>query len=417
MGKTLLELQACVHRNIWTRFMSPDYILYDYAGLNGEVCLPTPEECEDNKPNALGWWSPIEDGAFFTGDYLLAQCARYDHCQTAEGRDEVRKLVAGLCRLQDAGRAPGMIPRGLGSDGSCHYPASSNDQNIPWMLGLWRYLATDIPTVSEREDCRARLVRHIEALQAANWSIPGERPGFERGSMLHEDGLEGCLSSVHIAITTKIYAELTGDGDERVHRALMDSRLSNGKTRREIIGEGFSTVDWKTGYCWFTSHSQYAVRELYRKEKNPEFKLLYRHALQTLGKTAADGILRYREFQHGKPRAFTPDWRIMLSAWEPQTSSDEAAKVSAPEHALWSKACPAVHEDKSTLLHAIPAAWIVMLSEDPSLIREWLPEIINAIGWFDYDQVHYGALFFVENVIQEILESPMQSRGGGRTRP
>ena len=53
-----------VNRNLWNRFISPDNIIYDYVGLNGEILLPSPKECLENKPNALGWWSPIEDGAF-----------------------------------------------------------------------------------------------------------------------------------------------------------------------------------------------------------------------------------------------------------------------------------------------------------------------------------------------------------------
>ncbi|MFA5204764.1 MAG: hypothetical protein WC708_10220, partial [Lentisphaeria bacterium] len=54
--------------------MSPDHLIHDYVGLNGEVSLPTPDGCRDNQPNALGWWSPIEGGAFFTGCYLFGQC-------------------------------------------------------------------------------------------------------------------------------------------------------------------------------------------------------------------------------------------------------------------------------------------------------------------------------------------------------
>ena len=40
-----------VNRNLWSRFMSPDSVLYDYAGPAGEVVLPTPEECRRHIPN------------------------------------------------------------------------------------------------------------------------------------------------------------------------------------------------------------------------------------------------------------------------------------------------------------------------------------------------------------------------------
>jgi hypothetical protein len=403
----LARLHACadtVHRNIWSRFVGPDNVLYDYAGLQGEVLLPTPEECAENKPNAFGWWSPIENGAFFNGDYLLAQCARYERLRTEESRDRVQRLVAGLYLLQDVCVTPGMIARGVGSDGACHYPCASHDQVIPWLLGLWRYLATDIPTAPEREECRARLLRELQALQAADWRIPGERPGFERGNLLTAN--DGSHATIHIALATKLLAALTDDADEQLHRHFLDTPLPNGKTRRAIIAAGFASVQWESGYCWFTAHSQYAVRELYRREANPAHKHQYRTALQILGHRAAEGILRYRDFPRGEPRHFTPDWHGMLSAWRPQTCSAEGDQVAGPENALWSELCPAVCEDKATLHHALPAAWMVTLSEDPALIRHWLPEIVTALEWFDYDQIHYGTLFFAENVIEELSCCP-----------
>ena len=145
-----------VNQVIWSRFIGKDNIMYDYTGLKGEVVLPTPEECAADLPNALGWWTPIENGGFFNGMYLVAQCDRYERNKTPENREKVRRLVAGLYKLQDVGSTPGFIARGVGSDGKCHYAASSNDQNFPWFLGLGRYLDTDIPTPEERQECIAR---------------------------------------------------------------------------------------------------------------------------------------------------------------------------------------------------------------------------------------------------------------------
>ena len=39
--------------------------------------LPTPEECRAGKPNALGWFQPIENGAMFNGLYLDAAVNRF----------------------------------------------------------------------------------------------------------------------------------------------------------------------------------------------------------------------------------------------------------------------------------------------------------------------------------------------------
>ncbi|MFA7232100.1 MAG: hypothetical protein WC071_12590, partial [Victivallaceae bacterium] len=113
-------VETTVHHNLWNRFMGDDYILYDYAGLNGEVILPTSEECEANKPNALAWWTPIENGAFFNGIYILGLIKRYERNKTTEQKIEISKLISGLYKLQDANSTPGCILRGLGIDGKCH---------------------------------------------------------------------------------------------------------------------------------------------------------------------------------------------------------------------------------------------------------------------------------------------------------
>lgn len=47
------------HAEIWRRFMDRHGVMIDFAAMDGSLSLPTPEECRDGKPNALGWWSPI----------------------------------------------------------------------------------------------------------------------------------------------------------------------------------------------------------------------------------------------------------------------------------------------------------------------------------------------------------------------
>ena len=56
----LLDLRERIHDILERRFLSGENILYDYAGPNGEVVLPTPEETLENKPNAFAWNTPID---------------------------------------------------------------------------------------------------------------------------------------------------------------------------------------------------------------------------------------------------------------------------------------------------------------------------------------------------------------------
>lgn len=46
---------------MWRRFVDDYGIIADFTDLDGTVNLPTPEECREGKPNALGWFQPIEN--------------------------------------------------------------------------------------------------------------------------------------------------------------------------------------------------------------------------------------------------------------------------------------------------------------------------------------------------------------------
>lgn len=59
------------HAILWSKFIGDDRLIHDYVGE-----LPGPEDCRLGRPDAIGWWSPIENGPMFTGTYLAAICER-----------------------------------------------------------------------------------------------------------------------------------------------------------------------------------------------------------------------------------------------------------------------------------------------------------------------------------------------------
>ncbi len=390
-----------VNRILWSRFIGKDNVMYDYTGLNGEVVLPTPEECAGDVPNALGWWTPIENGGFFNGMYLIAQCDRYDRNKTPENREKVRRLVAGLYKLQDVGTVPGFIARGVGSDGQCHYTASSNDQNFPWFLGLGRYLETDIPDEAERRECVERLVRHAEALQKQNWMIPGERPDFVRGWWLDGE----YTACVHIATATRVLYEATGDEKwKKLHYELIRGKSPNGIERKVSIAAGPKNMaNWS---AWFLSNCQYAVRILLQRETDPELKKYYAASLRNTARGAASLILWYKKFNPTAERpAFTPDWHVMMPPFSPQKNGGEAAALALEQNKVWEKKSPAIAQEKGLVKPALCAAWIVALSEDEELKRGYMPEIRRMILHFDYSKFHYATFFYVENLVATLNET------------
>ena len=128
-----------VHAEVWRRFIDEHDILIDYADTDGSFPRPTAEECREQKPNALGWWTPIENGSMFNGMYLDAAVHRWKISRAEADKEHARRMADALLMLSSLG-PPGFIARGVADDGKTPYPMGSNDQTAPWFYGLWKYL-------------------------------------------------------------------------------------------------------------------------------------------------------------------------------------------------------------------------------------------------------------------------------------
>jgi hypothetical protein len=170
------------HSELWRRFIDPYGIMIDFADMNGKVSLPTPEECREGKPNALGWWSPIENGAMFNGLYMDAAVNRWKRTQSAEDAAKARKLMEGLLLLNSISEVKGFVGRGVSTDGRSHYPMGSNDQTMPWFLGLWRYWESGLATDAEKAKIAKHLTDTAEEIVRLGWKMPAEAPFGTRGT-------------------------------------------------------------------------------------------------------------------------------------------------------------------------------------------------------------------------------------------
>jgi hypothetical protein len=101
------------HKEIWRRFIDKYGIMIDFADMDGNVSLPTPEECKAGKPNALGWWAPIENGAMFNGLYMDAAVNRWKRTKSDEDATKARKLMEGLLLLNSISEVKGFVGRGV----------------------------------------------------------------------------------------------------------------------------------------------------------------------------------------------------------------------------------------------------------------------------------------------------------------
>ena len=385
----LLDLRERIHDILERRFLSGENILYDYAGPNGEVILPTPEETLANKPNAFAWNTPIENGAFFNGDLLTALCDLYELFPSEKLEKQMRALARGLYALQDKSPVEGCILRGIGSGGKCFYPASSNDQVIPFLLGLWRFSQSGASTPMEKADCRRRCRETVLALKKNRWRVPGARPGFERGDISANAPFDMC----HLLLAAMILDETDPEGRTEFDRVL--------DGRRDSVFAGYPEIP--AGHCWFASHNFYILSML--AAACPACREPARRALKITAEAASECIGSWRQYVPGL--VFTPDWHPLNGFWHEQKNTADCKDITGARFwKAWTEICPAVMNERNSIMPAFAAAWIVLLSGDEEVIATSRSEIIEALENVPFEKLHYAPFFFAENVISLLVRFP-----------
>ena len=382
----LLELRERIHAILEKRFFSGENILYDYAGLDGEAVIPSSEECRTCKPNAFAWNTPIENGGFFNGDLLTGLCDLYEKFPSEKLRMQMRKLVRGLFRLQDLSPVKGCILRGIAGDGKSFYPASSNDQVIPFLLGLWRFSQSEAATREEKAECRRRCRETALALKDNRWIVPGARSGFERGNISAKAPYDMC----HILLAAMIL-DHTDPGETPGFDRILEER-------KNIVSAGYPDIP--AGHCWISAHNYYILSmaaDAYPAYRNPA-----ENALRITAEAASKWIGGWKQYVPGL--AFSPDWHLLNSLWHEQKNTKDAVDITgAPFWELWTKICPAVMNERESIMSAFAAAWIVLLSGDKEIIAKVEPAIMEALARVPFERLHYAPFFFAENVIAKIV--------------
>lgn len=401
----LRESVSRIHQEIWSRMVdSNSGILFDYVNIDGKVEIPTPEECSDGKPNALGWWTPIENGAFFNGLYIDALCSKWKKEPLLETKVEIQKLASGLLLLQQIGVRPGFIARGVSTDGVTHHPIGSDDQTFPWFYGLWKYLESGIPDEAEKTEIIARMNLAAKAVKALDWRMPCEVPYTIRGNWV-----AGNFNlAVRLVFVNRIMLELTGEEFWRQSlNEVCDYKFADGKTRIDIIAAG--DVEMQKHHTWTHSMSVAGLKEMLRIETDPVRQLQYRQGLQKTGGIAAPFIGEYRNFRTDVDAGFSGDWRIMNAIWRPQPTVNDAVKLAEEQVKMINAASPQSQQEKRYVRWPLFAAWIVLMSEDDQLIAKELPTIRSAMMHYRWDKLRHSDFFIGENIFYAMPETKSSS--------
>ena len=383
----LTAIQNRILDVIEKRFISPEGVLYDYAGLNGEVILPTPEECAQNKPNALAWNTPIENGGFFNGLLLVGLVDLWEKQPSEKIAKMARTMLKGLYVLQDKSPVPGCILRGIGKDG-CFYPASSTDQVIPWLLGLWVYSKSSLATDAERKECRKRCYALVKALEKNNWIIPGTKEGFSRGNLMRYSSINNCA----LVLAAMVLDEM--ESTDRHLNAVLN------KKRTASILAGYPKI--RARECWYTSHNFYIMRMLSNQVKDKELRAKLHHALNITAAALPGGIATWKKHKPGLK--FSPDWHALNRAWFEQKNCKEAQACSNPQWAIWNETSPAVMNERQSIMFGLSSAWILLMSEDKAIVEANKGAILEMLNGIPYEKLYYVPFFYAINVIAELTK-------------
>ena len=201
-----------LHDLVWSRFVRMPYgHILDYVGDDGEVIYPTAEWARRGIPNGMGWWTPIENGGFFTGLYAYSLIKEYDKYPSQKSKDEINILINGLFTLQDVARNEGFIARGVADDGVSHYPISSDDQLLPWVLAVWAYYNSN--ACVDKMGTRSRLLRLLLALKRSNFVLPTDwdEASYDATGLASHSGWRSVTMLLFIS---RVLAEMSGDEED-----------------------------------------------------------------------------------------------------------------------------------------------------------------------------------------------------------
>jgi hypothetical protein len=404
--RTARDAAEQAHTVLWSKFVDKHGIIIDFVGE-----IPTPEECALSKPNAMGWFCPIENGPMFNGLYLPAAIERARRSNNAVDKENARRLVQGLLKCASVSDVPGMIVRGMATDGKSHYPLGSDDQTHPWFLGLYTYWKSNIPSAAEKREIVNKVKEVACVLNSNGWNCPcdGSFKGQSRG------GFAGELfrDAVRYLFMLRAIYEMTGDDVwlERYKKALTECPGKSKLTRLEICAIGYKpdiahfkwTSDWGPHWNWIYVGAQDSLRNLIKMETDPAIKAQYQAGLTANVKEALAGLGDFEKFDNNDTNVFgSANWREVYSKWSPQKTQAEALKVS--ELGDKTKAGERFNYEHRYMTAQIAGAAIVALAGDPAH-HDTVEKIIRH---YDYSKLYMSRLFFAECAYYAYPENPKQ---------
>lgn len=394
-----MDIRERLHEQVWSRFVRmPQGHLLDYADGEGKTPIPTAEECARAMPNALGWWTPIENGAFFGGLYAWGLIGKYEREPDERTAREIRILISGLENLQDVAKVDGFIARGVADDNVSHYPFSSEDQVVPWVLAMNAYRQCSL--CQDPEAIRQRLLRTLRPMRENGWRVLTDVEGMLLGSWERSCSWRACAKLLYCA---RVYYDLTGEPEDlRHYEALRDSVPEQWPlTRKETLASGFAhdmVQNHSLVQSWIFVASHLGILELSRMD--PENSPFYLEAARQDGITSFRMIDEMKKYDNGTD-GFDYNWRRLEPYWKPLgNNAGEAIANAGAMGGVWSaEVVPHRRMEHNILGFPLFYGWMALTCGDArieALARKKLWENIPTVQW---ETLHLCYAFVAETVL------------------
>ncbi|MGN0174279.1 MAG: hypothetical protein ACI39F_07540 [Acutalibacteraceae bacterium] len=388
-----------LHNIVFKRFVRMPYgHLLDYSAPDiKDTPIPTKEECDKCMPNAYGWWTPIENGAFFTSLYLYALMDKYDAVDDESLHNDVMTLLNGLYVFQDAGNQKGFICRGVADDGVSHFPLGSADQTGPWLLALYRVYRS--PKISEKIklEIKERIRVVCETAFENKLSLVTECDGVFSGSYADPDW-RGCCNNLFIY---GMMRELVGgEWAERFEEAKHEHPKGNLFERLQIVSHGFAPdMVHNNGLTqfWIDICSHLCLKELAivdEKEKN-----MYLCGTMLNGATVQRFMRNFKLYIPNQKMDY--DFRKLKRLYEP---FDGNISIAAPKGLkqcdYWEEnIVPARKQEHHVLGQALFAIWTAVTSGYAPVIEDAKKAIEECLEVVDFEKLHLCYSFVAESAL------------------
>lgn len=368
------------------KFVGKAGLLLDYLGE-----VPTARDCAECRPNAKGWWTPIENGPMFTGPWLAAVCQRAEASGLAADRALAHRLAGGLLRAASLSETPGFIARGEGADPGSHYPVGSMDQTLPWFYGLYAYQKSPVADPEVAGNARKTMLSIADAIAKNGWKCPCEAP-FDAetcGNFLNDSA--PFRNAAHGLFLFRILGELDAERYGGLYAELAHARAKKcDMTRLEACAMGYEAdipilPNLEPNLLWIYVCAQGCLRELAVLEPDEQS---FTRGLKANAKRAVPFMALHEKYDNSMETPFRyANWRMGYTWSEQRTIADSDRVASTGDKAILGTRKTFERAYMTAPLSA--AAICALAGESPR-------EVAATLAHYDYATLNLSEFFLAE---------------------